>query len=204
MPSQAKVRSSATRRSGVEAESAFRAFWQAASRLRRLGEIRFGEFGLSPAQWRVLRVLHERAGQGDRAVRATDLCAELLLTKATVSGLLARLRRLGLVSRSKLASDHRAQAVTLTDAGHGIVTSILADHASWADALMDGLTAAEQRSFTRLLNKLRQWLDPMVREATGGAGGGAGTESDSSAAPESSAQGRMNGAFREKLRRSRA
>lgn len=164
VPLMASARSLSLVRSGTSAEVAFRAFWQAGSRLRRLAEVRFAASGLSPAQWRVLRALHEHADAGRRSVRATDLCCELLLTKATVSGILNRLLRMGLVSRAPVKLDQRARAVTLTPAGRRIVASILHDHPAWMRGLMAGLSRAEQQTLTRTLSKLCRWLDPLVQK----------------------------------------
>ncbi|MBS0196202.1 MAG: MarR family transcriptional regulator [Planctomycetes bacterium] len=151
----------------TDAEAAFGMFWRTAARLRRLAEVRFAACGLSPAQWRVMRALHEHSSAGGSSVRATDLCQELLLTKATVSGLVKRLLRMGLVTRSKVAIDQRAWAVALTAAGTRLVESILVDHPAWTSQLMEGLHPRQQRGLTQTLFTLCRWLDPLV-ERTGG------------------------------------
>ncbi len=167
MPPTSNARSFIVRDADASSgERAFRAFWCTAARLRRLGEVRFATWGLSPAQWRVLRFLDEQARAGNRAVRATDLCDELLLNKATVSALMSRLLRMGLVSRSTLQVDQRARAVTLTPAGRRMVAGILEGHPAWMRQLMAGLSASERRVLARMLDKLGRWLDPLV-EKTG-------------------------------------
>jgi DNA-binding MarR family transcriptional regulator len=146
-------------------EAAFIAFWGAASRLRRLAEVRYAQWNLSPAQWRVLHALHQHALRGDRSVRATDLCNELLLTKATMSGLLNRLVRMRLLRRARMAVDQRAASVTLSATGRALVSTVLSDHRDWIASVMAGLTAAQQRSLTQTLSVLTHSLDPAVQAA---------------------------------------
>lgn len=147
-------------------EAAFLAFWGAASRLRRLAEVRFAQWEISPAQWRVLYALHHRDLEGDRSVRATDLCHELFLTKATMSGLLNRLVRMRLLRRARMADDQRAASVTLSTSGRTLVVDVLSGHGPWIASLLAGLTIEQQRSLTRTLAVLTQSLDPIV-QATG-------------------------------------
>ncbi len=156
----------------TDAEAAFRAIWHTTARLRRLGEVRFARWNLSPAQWRVLRALDERAMAGDAVVRATDLCGELLLTKATMSGLLTRLVRMKLLSRSRITGDQRAASVALTGAGRALVATVRRDHSQWAGALMAGLTQSEQRGLAQTLTRLSASLDPLVEQATTSPGTG--------------------------------
>lgn len=71
--------------------------------------------GLTHPQYLVMLALWE---QSPRRVR--DLSEQLLLEPATLSPLLKRLEKLGLLARLRATDDERALAVTLTEAGHAL------------------------------------------------------------------------------------
>lgn len=75
--------------------------------LTRIG----AENELSLTQLRVLGILR------DRRPRVTDLAARLGLDKSTLSGLIDRAERRGLLARGKSPDDGRVVEVFLTDAG---------------------------------------------------------------------------------------
>lgn len=77
--------------------------------------------GLTHPQYLVMLALWERSPR-----RASDLSDELLLEPATLSPLLRRLEAAGLLTREKDASDERALALSLTEAGRALREKALA------------------------------------------------------------------------------
>ncbi|GII86182.1 hypothetical protein Ssi03_41720 [Sphaerisporangium siamense] len=88
-------------------EALVRSTFQVAGVLTRIG----AERDLSLTQLRVLGILR------DRRPRMTELAAFLGLDKSTLSGLIDRAERRGLVSRGKNPQDRRVIDVFLTPAG---------------------------------------------------------------------------------------
>ncbi|MFI6517915.1 MarR family winged helix-turn-helix transcriptional regulator [Spirillospora sp. NPDC050679] len=84
-----------------------RTTFEVAGVLTRIG----GEHDLSLTQLRVLGILR------DRRARVTDLAAYLGLDKSTMSGLIDRAQRRGLLARGKNPQDGRVVEVYMTPAG---------------------------------------------------------------------------------------
>ncbi|PST47705.1 MarR family transcriptional regulator [Bifidobacterium callitrichos] len=68
--------------------------------------------GLLPGQPKILECLGERDGR-----TAKEICAECILDKSTMTGLLARMERRGLIRREANEEDRRSYRVFLTDLG---------------------------------------------------------------------------------------
>lgn len=84
-------------------------------------KVRVESLGVTVAEWVVLRKLYEREG-----VRPSDLSDGLGLTRGAVSKLLDRLAGKGLVRVRADAGDGRAQVVTLSASGRGLVPRLAA------------------------------------------------------------------------------
>lgn len=87
-----------------------RSAFQVMGVLTRIG----AEHDLSLTQLRVLGILR------DRRVRVTDLAAYLGLDKSTLSGLVDRAQRRGLLERGRNRADGRVVEVFITPAGHDL------------------------------------------------------------------------------------
>jgi MarR family 2-MHQ and catechol resistance regulon transcriptional repressor len=144
--------------SRTPAEAALRQLIRAFGLLERVQSSYFARFGLSQAQWSVLRVLHRTESEGRPGLRLTDLGEQLLVRPPSVTGIVDRLQKVGLVSRAGVPTDMRAKHVVLTDEGRQLVERVLEHHSQRIDALMAGLTEAEQTELVRLLEKLGQHL----------------------------------------------
>lgn len=70
---------------------------------------RLAPYGVTPTQYALLRVLRERDGQ-----TGSELGERLVLDSATITGLLDRLERAGLIERRADASDRRVQRIRAT------------------------------------------------------------------------------------------
>ena len=113
----------------------------------------FAAFGISGAQWGILRVLQRAEGEGIRAVRLTDLSTRLLIRPPSVTGVVDRLQRLGLVERAESDRDLRVKRVRLTLAGRRLMERVLRRHPQQVHRVLAGLSDEEQaRLYTLLLH----------------------------------------------------
>src|SRR5579871_4812252 len=145
------------------AEAAFRSFIRTFGLVERAMESHFHAFGISGAQWGVLRNLHRAESEGGGGLRLTDLSQRLLIRPPSVTGVVDRLEEAGLVLRASVADDLRAKRVALTAAGRALVERVLAVHARQVARVMGGLTGEEQRELNRLLTRLGEHLQLPAR-----------------------------------------
>ena len=166
LPSTAPVTSSATSQPSP-ADAAFRSLLKTLGLLKRLMEPYFVRFGVSSSQWAVLAALHRgECEEGRAALRLTDLGDRLIVRPPSVTGVVDRLQRMGLVARTASSDDHRAKNVRLTPAGRDLVARILEHHPAQVRLAFQGLTGAEQGEFQRLLDRLSSHLEGGVSEPT--------------------------------------
>src|SRR5579871_3405826 len=146
------------------AEGAFRQLLRTSGLLERVMQPYFARFGITGAQWGVLRNLHRAELDGESALRLTDLSERLLIRPPSVTSVVDRLERAGLVARGDSTSDLRSKQVALTVRGRQLVERVLAVHDSQINTVMDGLTAAEQVKLQKLLRRLEKHLDEVLAE----------------------------------------
>ncbi|MFD1934524.1 MULTISPECIES: MarR family winged helix-turn-helix transcriptional regulator [Nonomuraea] len=133
-----------------------RATFEVAGVLTRIG----GEHDLSLTQLRVLGILR------DRRVRITELAAYLGLDKSTMSGLIDRAQRRGLLTRGKNPEDGRVVEVYMTPAGLELAKRV-------EDDIRRALAPATGRLDPEQLDRLVSLLDivsarsPRTRAAPG-------------------------------------
>ena len=106
------------------------------------------EHDLSLTQLRTLGILR------DRRVRVTDLARYLGLDKSSVSGLVDRAVKRGLLERSPNPLDGRAVDVLLTAQGAELAAIGAAEVAEALTPLTGALTAGEVRRLTTLLDRM--------------------------------------------------
>jgi DNA-binding MarR family transcriptional regulator len=82
--------------------------------------LRARDFGVTAAEWVVLRTLY------DEGFKPTHLALQLGLTRSTISRLAVRLEAKDLINREKSLSDRRTQLLTLTDSGRAMVPMLAA------------------------------------------------------------------------------
>lgn len=119
-----------------------RTTFEVAGVLTRIG----GEHDLSLTQLRVLGILR------DRRARITDLAAYLGLDKSTMSGLIDRAQRRGLLTRGKNPEDGRVVEVYMTPAGLELVQRV-------GDDIQRALAPATGRLDPEQLDRLVNLLD---------------------------------------------
>lgn len=121
-----------------------RSAFQVMGVLTRIG----AEHDLSLTQLRVLGILR------DRRPRMTELATFLGLDKSTMSGLIDRAERRGLLERGKNPHDKRVVDVYLTPTGHELTQRLDDEFRRDLAPLVDRLTQQQRVQLTRLLGPL--------------------------------------------------
>lgn len=111
------------------------------------------EHGLSDQQWRVLRVLSEPAHSF--GVETGKLAREAHLLGPSLTGVLSRMERDGLVQRHRSEDDARRSVVCVTEVGLKLVASLSAVIESQYDDL-------EARIGRPKLNQIYDLLDELI------------------------------------------
>jgi DNA-binding MarR family transcriptional regulator len=143
-------------------ESTFRELIRTLGLLERVQQAYFARFGLSGSKWGVLRNLHRAEQEGLPGLRLTDLSERLLVRPPSVTGVVDRLERAGLVARAGSPTDLRAKQVGLTLKGRQLVERVLTVHGAQMDSVLGGLSPAEQAELHRLLKLLGQRLEGLL------------------------------------------
>jgi DNA-binding MarR family transcriptional regulator len=114
----------------------------------RLLERRASDHELSIIQARLLGVLRDRRPTINRL-------GELLgLDKSSVSGLVERAERRGLVVRAASATDRRSVLVSLTDHGRSLVSDTSSRFEADVLALLNPLSQSDRRTLSRLVSRM--------------------------------------------------
>ncbi|HWE02058.1 MAG TPA: MarR family transcriptional regulator [Tepidisphaeraceae bacterium] len=150
---------------------AFRAMLCTLGLVERVMQPYFAKFGITGSQWGVLRVLHRAEAEGLPGLRLTDLSERLIIRPPSVTGVVDRLQRLGMVVREGMPDDLRARQVTLTPKARRLIERMMNGHGGQIDNIMGGLSRDEQTHFQRLLLKLNGHLDVLAKKIDSGIGG---------------------------------
>lgn len=107
-------------------------------------------FGVTPHQFVLLAFLWQRDG-----VTQVELseCSEV--DRTTISGLVDRLVKAGLVERRPNPADRRAHLICLTEAGRGLEPELTARSLRVREAISADLAPGEYEQLCTLLRKLR-------------------------------------------------
>jgi DNA-binding MarR family transcriptional regulator len=149
---------------GAPSEQAFRAFIRASALLRGVMRPYFSRHGLTGAQWGVLRSLYRARDEKKFSLPMADLGKRLLVRPPSLSGVVDRLQRAGLVSRRRGTTDQRIKEVSLTRAGEQLVVRVLRRHRTQVDLVMGGLSASETAALHGLLERLSERLAELTDE----------------------------------------
>jgi DNA-binding MarR family transcriptional regulator len=109
---------------------------------------RASEHGLSVIQTRLLGVLR------DRTPSMNELARLLELDKSSVTGLVDRAERRGLVTRVPSTADRRSLRVALTDSGRSLAEHATGGFDGDVEELLSGLSPAQRRTLARLLSRV--------------------------------------------------
>lgn len=123
----------------------------AASEIRARLERIYSHFGISLAQYNVLRILK---GAYPEARARFDISDRMIDRSPDVTRLIDRLRKLGLVERIRSHNDKRISEARITRAGLDLLEEIQADLEETQRKLLLNLTDEEQTVFSRLCGRI--------------------------------------------------
>jgi DNA-binding MarR family transcriptional regulator len=106
------------------------------------------EHDLSMTQARLLGILR------DREPTMAGLARFLVLDKSSITGLVDRAERRGLVRRTAAPRDGRSVQVAITARGRQVINACAAEVDKQVGALLDGLTDAERRRLAALAGRV--------------------------------------------------
>jgi DNA-binding MarR family transcriptional regulator len=133
---------------GAAELSAVDALAQLSFLVHRMLEDQAAEHDLSMIQTRLLGVLR------DRRPTMNELGKLLSLDKSSVSGLVERAERRGLVERAVSPADRRAVLVSLTDHGRALISAASSEFEGDVSALLEALPPSQRQALTRLVSRL--------------------------------------------------
>jgi DNA-binding MarR family transcriptional regulator len=115
----------------------------------------FREYGLTPSQYNVLRILR---GEG-KPLPILEVADRMLAAVPGITGLIDRLEGMGLLARRRCTEDRRVIFVAITDKGLDLLAGLDQPVEDLHKRLIGHLSPAELRALSRLLEKARQSLD---------------------------------------------
>ena len=93
------------------------------------------------------------AVQGQPGIDQAGLAATIGYDRATIGGVVDRLEQKGFLQRVVSATDRRARALSLTDAGEALLTAIRPEVIALQSDILALLTPAEQSTFRALAQR---------------------------------------------------
>ena len=115
----------------------------------------FREYGLTPSQYNVLRILR---GEG-KPLPILEVADRMLAAVPGITGLIDRLEGMGLLVRERSTEDRRVVFVAITPQGLDLLARLDEPEAALHKRLIGHLSPAELRELSRLLEKARVRLD---------------------------------------------
>jgi DNA-binding MarR family transcriptional regulator len=115
----------------------------------------FREYGLTPSQYNVLRILR---GEG-QPLPILEVADRMLAAVPGITGLIDRLEGMGLLARRRCTEDRRVVFVEITPEALDLLGRLDEPVAALHKRLIGHLSPAELRELSRLTEKARQSLD---------------------------------------------
>jgi DNA-binding MarR family transcriptional regulator len=129
-------------------------------------------YGLSIEMWRVLAVLSSRG-----ELRQVDIARMTSIDASTLSRLVARIIRLGLVTRARSKSNQREVAVRLSAKGRSVVERLIPIARRLEQEAIAGLTPRQQEEAREVLRTMYANLAPAHASPRGSSDRGASNSS---------------------------
>lgn len=114
----------------------------------------FRQFGLTPSQYNILRILR---GEG-APLPILEIARRTVTMVPGITGLIDRLEKVGLVQRKRCQRDRRIIFVELAEAGRKVLGDMDPHVSQTLDRLFAHFEAGELRELIRLLEKAREPL----------------------------------------------
>lgn len=136
---------------------AFMHLIRAGDEVTRVMDGHFADHSITHGRFIVMMLLLDKKHGGcPRASTPAELAELASVSRATITGLLDSLERDGHVRREPDPTDRRQMSVHLTPKGQAFMHEILPDHFRVITRLMSALSENEQKTLSRLLNKVSQ------------------------------------------------
>src|SRR5262249_46224611 len=115
----------------------------------------FREYGLTPSQYNVLRILR---GEG-QPLPILEVADRMLAAVPGITGVIDRVEGMGLIARRRCTEDRRVVFVAITPRGLDLLARLDEPEAALHKRVIGHLSPAELGELSRLLEKARQSLD---------------------------------------------
>lgn len=135
----------------VEQEAVLNLF-RSSDRLQHRFARLFREYGLTPSQYNILRILR---GEG-KPLPCLEIAERTITVVPGITGLIDRLEKVGLVRRQRDDGDRRKVFVSITPAGEEVLARLDEPLLELHRRLMAHFSAQELAELNRLLEKARQ------------------------------------------------
>jgi DNA-binding MarR family transcriptional regulator len=130
---------------------------------RRLSKDEASQYGVTPTQLSVLKLLHEI---GDLSLGT--LSRQIRAHNSTVTGIVDRMEAAGLVERARSEEDRRVWIIRLTTQGKKVADRAKVSPWEILKGALASLSAADQERLTNILSKLVTHVTSQVEEKENG------------------------------------
>jgi DNA-binding MarR family transcriptional regulator len=123
----------------------------------------FQQYGLSQAQWAILRALYRAQNEGRTSgLRMGELGQRLLVQPPSVTMLVRRLVKAKLVAQATTPTDRRSFELRLTKKGENVVRCVLEVHQAKISEVMGGLDDEDLNVLTTYLERINTHLTALA------------------------------------------
>lgn len=109
----------------------------------------FRQYGLNQTEFAVLELLYHRA-----SYPLQQIGEKILITSGSITYVINKLERKGLLARTTCAGDRRVTYASLTETGHRLIAELFPRHGQTLARACRGLTTAELEQAIILLSKI--------------------------------------------------
>ena len=120
----------------------------------------FSRWDLSPSQFNLINLLHDRTD----GLSQTELSQQLIMHRSNVTGLVDRLEGRGLIRRQDSPGDRRAYRVVLTPAGRKLLGKILPVYYRAAEEIWGDFSPVQAGALAADLARLAENIDQFTRK----------------------------------------
>lgn len=124
-----------------------------ASLLRKQAEEFLRPFNLTDVQFNLMMLLRHQSGP--QGLNQAQLSSMMLVNRANVTALIDRMEKSGLVTRTSMPTDRRANIIKITAHGEKLLDKIEPLYAQEVERIMDVLAKSDQKKLIAMLEKIR-------------------------------------------------